>query len=696
MARNYYREGRGTPSNPERLNKQSFEDLRNYCLINKARFVDEFFPPCMESIGFNILSNEDMKRVVWLRPKKLVDDPQLFVDGISRFDFSQGGLGNCWFLASLGSLTFQPHILKQILPLDQGFQNECYAGIFHFRFWRFGKWVDVVIDDKLPTLLNKSGQGLEGLPFVRPKTYNEFWPCLLEKAYAKVCGSYADMNAGHLSEALMDFTGGLHYNFNLKQALPDLLWETIARAAKLQSLMGCGTPPLLNKKASDNSVLPNGLVEGHAYTVTGVAEVLSNDKPVKLVRLWNPWGKVEWIGHWSDISRKWATVKEEDKEKLLHRGDDGEFWMCLEDFVECFTEVDICNFTPDFLDSSEVPSTWVSSFHEGKWLPGFTAGGPLKSKDFWTNPQYRVTLTDTLSQENQNNDVSCNTVVSLMQKPDQRFRRLSRNLYIGLTIFRVQSSVQKLTEKFPAAFFDTNAPVGQSKGYINSREVTECFQLQPGEYLIVPSTAKADEGASFILSIFSKSKTHMEARSARDDLDIPMSPNEEPNRNERVFRKFSDQYKEVDAEHLQTLLNDKILKGRTFQTGGFSLDDCKGIIALMDQSFTGRLNPGEFVRLWERVVALQAMFYKQDVTRIGYLSMIELHDAVQANGIKINDDLLNLMVLRYGDSSGRIGLESYVVLMLRLERMAKIFQKQSDGKGLYLQADEWMLLTMYS
>ena len=69
------------------------------------------------------------------------------------------------------------------------------SGIFHFHFWHFGRWVDVYVDDRLPTISNQ-------LIYARNDTEpHEFWVPLLEKAYAKYVrskSSYPLPSSGHL------------------------------------------------------------------------------------------------------------------------------------------------------------------------------------------------------------------------------------------------------------------------------------------------------------------------------------------------------------------------------------------------------------------------------------------------------------------------------------------------------------------
>jgi len=79
------------------------------------------------------------------------------------------------------------------------------------------------------------------------------------------------------------------------------VFELMLHAKKRCSFMGSSVKALKTKKEKR---MANGLVQGHAYSITDVRRIPIKDgsgRCIELVRLRNPWGNaVEWNGDFSD------------------------------------------------------------------------------------------------------------------------------------------------------------------------------------------------------------------------------------------------------------------------------------------------------------------------------------------------------------------------------------------------------------
>ncbi|XP_036404357.1 calpain-5-like [Megalops cyprinoides] len=375
---------------PERVcvfQGQCYYKLKRDCLRRGVLFKDPLFPPSPQSLFYR---RSPPPGLTWRRPRELCKDPRLFVDGISTRDLHQGSLGNCWMVAATSCLATEPSLWKKVIP-DHTEQEwnpkrpDLYAGIFHFRFWRLGRWTDVVVDDRLPT----SQEG--ALLFCRSATPREFWSALLEKAYAKLNGCYEALEGGNTAEALVDFTGGVSEPLSLDRGVltmhPDqrkALFQTLARAHSRQALITCSIRPAEGERVE--SVLDCGLVRGHAYGITAVRRVRLGEKllgvcgmsRVHMVRMRNPWGTADWTGAWSQGSQQWQLVGRSEREKMgLTVRDVGEFWMEFEDFCRFFTDVVVCRLAERSL--LWPGSHWREVRCRGEWAPapGQPLGGAL-------------------------------------------------------------------------------------------------------------------------------------------------------------------------------------------------------------------------------------------------------------------------------------------------------------------------------
>jgi len=433
--------------------------------------------------------------IQWLRPHEISQGyglkPEMYVGERDRFDINQGEIGDCWFLASLANLADDHEAFNRVVPGKQEFRNG-YTGIFRFRFFRFGEWVEVVIDDRLPTRNGK-------LIYLKAKEPNEFWSPLLEKAYAKLYGSYTALEGGLTIEASVDFTGGIPEMIDLSNLRmeKETLFYNMVKAYENKAFMSCS----LSNSQYQSEATRLGLQARHAYTITKVVEVRSKRgrNSIPLIRMRNPHGNSrEWKGAWSDKDSEWMSLSDSVKRELgLTFDDDGEFYMNFNlDFLKYFGEVEIVHKTPtSMMEQQSSSRKYEVIYFQGAWR-GETAGGCGNDtiRNFLKNPQYMFSLTDP---DPHDDKMTCPVIISLAQKVKERKTEHA----IGFRIYQVPPGVSQID----IDYVGRNQPMGKTDQYINLREVSKRFQFPPGNYCVIPTTfARGDEGEFLVRTFVEK------------------------------------------------------------------------------------------------------------------------------------------------------------------------------------------------
>eukprot|EP00949_MAST-11_sp_MAST-11-sp1_P000725 g725.t1 len=296
-----------------------------------------------------------------------MDAPQLFPQKQQPFlcNVVQGQLGDRWFLSALGALA-QARCMEK---LERLFVSKRYAsvGLYTVKFWKDGTWRYIHIDDVLPC--DVSSRPL----FARGANGNALWIPLLEKAYAKLHGSYEVLGrAGRFEEALCDLLGpdAVPHFSRAQISNPSEEWSRVQELSDARDLVAMERTPSL----STQGLLPmdprRTLMSGRAYILMRALELKDPESKqiFRLVLLRNPWGLRPWNGDWSLGSKTWTDfprikrmVEQMAADDYRWNDDEGTFWIAWEDLSKQADVIRAVRVVPSDLRLKQLKAEWTSS-----------------------------------------------------------------------------------------------------------------------------------------------------------------------------------------------------------------------------------------------------------------------------------------------------------------------------------------------
>lgn len=651
-----------------------FERIKRACLKRGELWEDPDFPASQASVFYH---QTPPFKFEWKRPKELCSRPTFVNDAPTQFDINPGKMGDKWLVSCLGVLYLSKGLFYRVVPADQSFSSpDQYAGVFRFRLWWCGEWVEVLVDDRLPTVNGK-------LAFLQSVQSDQFWPGLLEKAYAKLHGSYEALKYGTMLDGLADLTGGITESISIRQDTTSS-GRLLNKLLDMTSLITCtvqSTQPQQTKPNAEK--LANGIQTGINYRLYALERIETFDgEPVQLVKLRNPLGSGgEYIGAWSRDSKSWDGVSAHDKETLgVRHAVEGEFWISYADFLKAFTHLEVVHL--DSETSRDEPSlhhknTWHMRLFQGTWQRGVTAGGCRNNPEtFHINPQLHLILSEMEE-----------VIISLNQ------HSIMEPKVIGFTGYLLPKSSSENTGR---AFFKKNKSLVNSQ-YTNSRQVSHRCQLEQGSYLVLPTTFEPGQESGFTLRVYSSNPLKLKLLDSLPTVlksAIVKAPSSLDTKSfsqyEAVFLQLADEHRTVNAFELQELL-DACLPNDYIKSCA-CMEVCRQAVLTLDTSGTGRLKFSDFKDLMCSLKYWQTAFKNHTKEKTGILRAERLRDALLEVGYQLNTEVLSVLTLRYMRKDGTLRFGDFVSAVLHLSVAFNIYETKDplQNGSIKMTLSEWL------
>nr|CCC91040.1 putative calpain-like cysteine peptidase [Trypanosoma congolense IL3000] len=477
------------------FDENPINDIAEMCVRCQECFHDENFSM---DIVHRKRGQIDRDTLSWRRVEKLFPSATLFPDEdedeliLPSECFSSFS----WIFICVGASFKSLGSLRQSLQCGPDINCNVYSLRVHVD----GKWRYVIVDGYLPV------NDRDELIFTKPVRGKYFWPCILEKALAKLNGSYSALYMDVLmdsvshspflkseagspkgqtvsllktislsggtnvssirrtscSRTLQDLSGGVGITrfFHGRESKSDELWSVLVDVFR--------TGAMMIAIAECNDILP-GIEPLHAYRVDYVQQIGC----IKLIKIHSPWAQEQWKGDWSEDSVMWQSHQEVSMmlRKKRTNCDYHGFWISYVDFLKCFGQLHTCHVFDGF----------AQRIFEHQW-DSKTAGGPCHEHLWHLNPHFKV------------EPCEATPFFINLSLPDARFS----STYVGALGLHVFNS-----RNYPlrAAGNDKDCIIATNYVETDSISVEGHFH-KGGKYWVIPSSDTIGITGKFILRIF--------------------------------------------------------------------------------------------------------------------------------------------------------------------------------------------------